>query len=265
MVKAEFWVEISFYSVLFVFLFIQIIRLKIYREIQLFYNLQLKFHVLSIIFAIARIIVTFLENFLKARKLEIFIVKRIAYLSFFTSFTLLLFGLQHNDKTPNSVKIPLVITNIVFYLFTLISIFIFSTHIQEPDYSSKFYQVNSSIVAAAFFIVSISFMIYGIVLIRKFKKMFQTLLNRKRYLKKTTFLSLFISLCFLLKFAVFLCYPITQKKFNDMLFIFIGYVIPELIPAFIQSIIMGPKSQKVMEPIEMHLLETEIQHNNQIN
>ncbi|KAJ5066691.1 tobamovirus multiplication protein 1-like isoform x1 [Anaeramoeba ignava] len=259
---AQFTVEITFYSILFVFLLIQIIRLIFYRDLQLFYNLQLRFHVLSIIFAIARIIATGLETSFEKYKLSVFIVKRIAYLSFFTSFTLLLFfwskiakGLQHNDKTPNSIKIPLIVANFVFYLFTIISIIIFSTSVADPDYSNSFYQVNSVIVAAAFFVVSISFMVYGIVLLRKFKKLPDLVLSRKKYMTKAFFLTLFVSICFLLKVAMFLYHPISEKDMNSWLFLFLGYFIPELIPAYIQAYGMRPKTQKNAKTTEMRLLD----------
>ncbi|KAJ5071057.1 tobamovirus multiplication protein 1-like isoform x1 [Anaeramoeba ignava] len=260
----QFIVEVIFYSLLLIFLTVQVFRLVLFKDFQLFYDLQIQFHGLMLIFAVARIAVSCISYSANKKILLIFIVKRIAYLSFFTSFTLLLFfwakisnGIQYHEKTPKSLKIPLLITNAIFYLFAIISIIIFATDVEKPEYSNGFYQINSIIVAAAFLVVSISFLVYGLILIRKLKIIVGLIANRKKFLIKSFFVTLFVSICFLLKFIMFVYHPITDKNMNSWFFLFFAYFIPELLPSITQSIVMGPQVPNKNEEVKWKLMNNE--------
>ncbi|KAJ5070187.1 hypothetical protein M0811_11216 [Anaeramoeba ignava] len=136
-------VGIILYSLILIFTIVQLIRFYIYKKINPYNLLQIQFHVLVLFFLIGRIIWLALNNVKNANALLKFILNRFAYLSFFTSFTLLVFfwaEISHglisgaNQTSLKKLKIPFFIANAVLYLYTLICAIVFDfTHSEIED------------------------------------------------------------------------------------------------------------------------------------
>ncbi|KAJ5073202.1 tobamovirus multiplication protein 1-like isoform x1 [Anaeramoeba ignava] len=259
-----FLVPICLYSLLLIMVIIQMVRLFKNKAEQNLYLVQFRTHSLLIVFLLARLLTLTLEFQNSTSLVWLFVIKRIAYLVFFTSFTLLLYfwvkishSFQRNRRNRQTAKIPFIIINVVLYGFSLICVMIFGLSLETVSYNNSFYKANVLIIAAAFFLQSIGFVAYGIILFRKFKKMSGLFPDRKTFLAKITFVSLLISLCFLVRFVVLLYYPITARFLNSWLFLISAYLIPEIIPTLVQLIVLRPRIITEMGESETHLISDE--------
>ncbi|KAJ3444343.1 tobamovirus multiplication protein 1-like isoform x1 [Anaeramoeba flamelloides] len=221
----------------------QLLKSIKYRKEKSFTSIQFLFHVLTLFYCIARIFWLSLQQRKNNWVVFQFSINRFAILSFFTSFTLLVFfwaQIYHNLLSKmSSLKTVHVILNSLLYIYTIICIILFGTGIEKDTDNNPFYDVNVLIIAG----VS--------------ESVFHS--NKKRHLLKIFSITMLYSACFLLRFIMFLYRPITGKYFPYTYYIFFFYYVPEIPPIVVQLWTMKIKTglKKSNEQINAKLIEQE--------
>ncbi|KAJ6236508.1 tobamovirus multiplication protein 1-like isoform x1 [Anaeramoeba flamelloides] len=213
---------------------------------------QFVFHALVLVFLLFRIIWLGLkedEEVHGKHVVGLFVINRFAIVSFFTSFTLLIFywaeifhgWVKSNEqRSLSTLKKPFWLMNGFLYLFSLICIIVYAAEEPEDRETNDFYTANILIIALLSALVSIGFLFYGFSLIKRFKDSF-SVSKKKNSLRKIVAITIIFFICFMLRFIFFLYRPATDKKMNPDVYTFFAYYIPELIPTCIQLYTMKPK------------------------
>eukprot|EP01097_Dermamoeba_algensis_P011773 TRINITY_DN9261_c0_g1_i1.p1 TRINITY_DN9261_c0_g1~~TRINITY_DN9261_c0_g1_i1.p1 ORF type:complete len:364 (-),score=50.76 TRINITY_DN9261_c0_g1_i1:165-1208(-) len=109
-------------------------------------------------------------------------------------------------------------------------------------YDLTVYAIVSSVLllAVGFFVIGLSlfFLTSYTLFSGKYKKI---------QLLKISTLSFIFILCLISKGIAFLYRPLTSKFLNDLIFIFIGYIIPEAFPAFVQIVVMTRRAREIQQ------------------
>ncbi|KAJ6252038.1 tobamovirus multiplication protein 1-like isoform x1 [Anaeramoeba flamelloides] len=231
-------------------------------------SLQFQFMALITLFLIFRIAFWFLTEKAAKRNVLIFAINRLAILSFFTSFTLLLFfwmELYHglissfNLTRLSSLKKPFIILNILLYIYQIICIIMFAVSTEKIDNKNTFYNVNVLLIAGFSGLVSISFLIYGLLLYRKLRDSWGRKTQRAPLFRMLG-VTIVYTVSFILRFAFFLYRPITDKLMNENIYLIFAYLLPELSAATIQIFTMRVKVKKVVRidhQLEIQMLSEE--------
>ncbi|KAJ6252383.1 tobamovirus multiplication protein 1-like isoform x1 [Anaeramoeba flamelloides] len=249
-------------GLIFLWTIYQLLKSIKYRKEKSFTSIQFLFHVLTLFYCIARIFWLSLQQRKNNWVVFQFSINRFAILSFFTSFTLLVFfwaQIYHNLLSKmSSLKTVHVVLNSLLYIYTIICIILFGTGVEKDTDNNPFYDVNVLIIAGVSVCTSLAFFVYGFLLMRKYgESVFHS--NKKRHLLKIFSITILYSACFLLRFIMFLYRPITGKYFPYTYYIFFFYYVPEIPPIVVQLWTMKIKTglKKNNKQINAKLIEEE--------
>ncbi|KAJ3447503.1 tobamovirus multiplication protein 1-like isoform x1 [Anaeramoeba flamelloides] len=140
-------------------------------------TIQVKFHSIALLFLTFRIIWLIFKENGKYVTFE-FTMNRFAILSFFASFTLLVFfwaemahGLLRSNTMIrlSTLRLPFYILNGLFLIYIIVCIIVVARSAPEDKEHDLFYDINVLVIAGISAIVSIGFFIYGILLIKRYR------------------------------------------------------------------------------------------------
>jgi len=171
-----------------------------------------------------------------------FIFSRASFAFFFSAFTLVVFYWAESvhktyyaseDFLP-TIGLIFIITNGLLWVFQITIVVLYLLQPGLVKTSNILYESNILTDIVLSFLISIGFMIYGVVLSRKKYK--ADVQNPRRMINvvKTVLSAVIFVLCFLLRVVMFSYRPITNGYLDPDIFQVFAYFVPEIIPSIFQ-------------------------------
>jgi len=189
-----------------------------------------------------------------------FAINRAALATFFTAFTIILFGWIDSLRGGSlqrwegvgflpRLKWAFIFANIIYYCFILITTIAFAATGGDPDDAEEntSYQVAIIGITVIDLVTAFSFLTYAVYPIGLSKE--------DKRVAQVRFVAVGFTLCFLVRVGMMLYRPITGEYLPKMAFYVCAYLFPELAPAGLQLFIQFKRigyqlSQKKLAPWE---------------
>jgi THH1/TOM1/TOM3 domain len=174
------------------------------------------------------------------------ILNRLAFVTFFTAFTSLLFfwverihssQLEEHASGGRQIRLPRVawlffVTNLIVWIFQIVMIVLIAVLDDSSREGNVSYEVNSDVIILLSLLVALGFLIYGAALYRRVRRSSLAVDDTRRTrsrLRRILLLCVTLTACFLLRALTFLWRPMTRNYMNANAFIVLAYLAPELL------------------------------------
>jgi len=185
-----------------------------------------------------------------------FILNRIAFCLYFTSFLLVLFYWMETyhrnyiDVDGVGAFLPrlrwvFVVTVVAIYIFQMAILILFLASGEERD-GDPIYDANIIADACLFLIYAILFLVYGLRILVERRAQATQLWGDMKEVWKMLGTTMIFTACFCCRVVMFLYRPVTGSYLHPTLFIFMAYYVPELVPSALQVYIVTTSKEKAV-------------------